>query len=127
MVLSTWTALTKGLDDSDLKMLTAYRDACRTLDGVTEEIFNDVVGEVPTKTLEKSRLDGIGSTITDLVVHAGLAPSKGAARKDLEAGGIYLNNTRADLTRSITSADLLFGKYLLLRKGKRSYAVLKTE
>ena len=95
-----------------------------SLDGVTEEIFNDVVGEVPTKDLELAKLDGAGSAIADLVVLAGLEPSKGAARKSLEAGGVYLNNVRADLARHVTSADLLFGKYLLLRKGKRSYAVL---
>jgi tyrosyl-tRNA synthetase len=96
-----------------------------SLDGVSESIFNDVVGEVPTKDFEKSKLETPGSSIADLIVHAGLAPSKGAARKDLEAGGIYLNNVRADHTRIVTTADLLFGKYLLLRKGKRSYAVLR--
>src|SRR6478736_1161494 len=96
-----------------------------SLDGVTETIFNDVVGEVPTKDLERARLEGAGAPIIDLIVHAGLEPSKGAARKSLEAGGVYLNNVRADLARSATSADLLFGKYLLLRKGKKSYAVLQ--
>jgi len=96
-----------------------------SLDGVTETIFNDVVGEVPTKELERAKLDGAGAAVIDLVVHAGLEPSKGAARKSLEAGGVYLNNVRAELTRSATSADLLFGKYLLLRKGKKSYAVLQ--
>jgi tyrosyl-tRNA synthetase len=95
-----------------------------TLDGVTEAIFNDVVGEVPTKDLEHGRLDGAGAPIADLVVQAGLETSKGAARKSLESGGIYLNNMRVDHTRSVTAADLLFGKHLLLRKGKRSYAVL---
>jgi tyrosyl-tRNA synthetase len=95
-----------------------------SLDGVSETIFNDVVGEVPTKEIEKSKLDGGGSPIADLIVHAGLAPSKGAARKDLEAGGIYLNNVRVDHTRAVTVTDLLFGKHLLLRKGKRTYAVL---
>jgi tyrosyl-tRNA synthetase len=96
-----------------------------SLDGVTEAIFNDVVGEVPTKDLEKAKLDGPGASIVDLVVLAGLEPSKGAARKALEAGGVYLNNARADLARSVTPADLQFGKHLLLRKGKKSYAVLK--
>ena len=97
-----------------------------SLDGITEEIFNDVAGEVPTKDLEKSRLDGAGMPIAELIVHAGLAPAKGAARKDLEAGGIYLNNVRvADHTRSVSAGDLLFGKYLLLRKGKKSYAVVR--
>ncbi len=106
-----------------------------SLEGISETIFNDVVGEVPTKDLEKNALGGadatgaivsFGSPITDLVVQAGLAPSKGAARKDLEAGGIYLNNVRVEHTRSVTTNDLLFGKYLLLRKGKRSYAVLRS-
>jgi tyrosyl-tRNA synthetase len=96
-----------------------------SLEGISENIFNDVVGEVPTKDLEKAKLEGAGSSIADLVVHSGLAPSKGAARKDLEAGGIYLNNVRVDHTRQVTTSDLLFGKYLLLRKGKRSYSVLR--
>ncbi|WP_069962986.1 tyrosine--tRNA ligase [Lacunisphaera limnophila] len=96
-----------------------------SLEGVTEAIFNDVVGEVPTKDLEKVRLEGPGAAIADLIVQSGLEASKGAARKALEAGGIYLNNVRVpDHTRTVTVADLLFGKHLLLRKGKRSYAVL---
>ena len=57
---------------------------------------------------------------------AGLAPSKGQARKDIEAGGIYLNNVRVtEVARAATTADLLFGKFLLLRKGKRTYALLR--
>ena len=98
-----------------------------SLDGVSEAVFNDVVGEVPTKELEKARLEGAGAPIAELVVQAGLAPSKGQARKDLESGGIYLNNSRVEHTRSVTTTDLLFGKHLLLRKGKRSYAVLATK
>lgn len=96
-----------------------------SLDGITEEIFNDVAGEVPTKDLEQAKLEGAGASIIDLIVHSGLENSKGAARKALEAGGINLNNVRVpDYTRSVTTNDLLFGKYLLLRKGKKSYAVL---
>jgi tyrosyl-tRNA synthetase len=95
------------------------------LEGITEAVFADVVGEVPTKELDKAKLAGAGLAMVDLVVHAGLAPSKGQARKDLEAGGVYLNNVRVtDVARSATAHDLLFGKYLLLRKGKRTYAVL---
>lgn len=96
-----------------------------SLDGVSETIFNDVVGEVPTKDLEKAKLEGAGAPIIDLIVQSGLASSKGAARKDLEAGGIYLNNVRANLKHRVTAKNLLFGKYLLLRKGKKTYAVLK--
>ncbi len=96
-----------------------------TLDGVTEDIFRDVVGEAPTKDFERAKLEGAGTSMIDLLVHSGLAPSKGQARKDIEGGGSYLNNLRvAEAARAVTAADLLFGKYLLLRKGKRTYTVL---
>ena len=96
------------------------------LEGITEEVFTDVVGEVPTKEFEKAKLAGAGTPVIDLLLHAGLCTSKGQARKDLEAGGIYLNSGRVtDHARPVTTGDLLFGKYLLLRKGKRTYAVLE--
>jgi tyrosyl-tRNA synthetase len=95
------------------------------LEGVSESTFNDIVGEVPTKTLTKTEFDGSGKTLLDLVVHSGLATSKGQGRKDTEAGGVYVNNVReTNPQREITSKDLLFGKHLLLRKGKRNYVVL---
>ncbi|PTX91236.1 tyrosine--tRNA ligase [Opitutus sp. ER46] len=93
----------------------------------SEETFRDVVGEVPTRDFERAKLEAAAApvTIIDLLLACGLAPSKGQARKDVEGGGIYLNNVRfAELGRTVATSDLLFGKYLLLRKGKRSYAVL---
>ena len=55
----------------------------------------------------------------------GLCPSKGQARKDIEGGGIYVNNIReTDPLRAVRLTDLLFGKHLLLRKGKRNYVVV---
>lgn len=113
---------------------TACADAIRAseimfggeLEGISESVFQDVVGEIPTKDLEKTKLEGAGSSLLDLLMHARLAPSRGQARKDVEGGGIYLNNVRVgESGRSVTTSDLLFGKYLLLRKGKRTYAVLR--
>ena len=91
----------------------------------TEETFRDVVGEVPTKEINATQLADAGAPLVELLVHSGLCPSKGQARKDIDGGGIYVNNVKStDNGRAITNADLLFGKYLLLRKGKRSYTVL---
>ena len=62
------------------------------------------------------------------ILFSGLCASKGQARKDLEGGGIYVNNVReAGLQRALTKNDLLFGKHLLLRKGKRNYVVLTVQ
>ena len=83
--------------------------------------FEDIDGEVPTREIEKSRLDGKGLPLVELTVLAGLCPSKGQARKDIEAGGINVNNHRErELDRMITAKDLIHG-HILLRKGKKNY------
>ena len=95
------------------------------LAGVSESTFNDIVGEVPTKEIEKAKLDGAGVPLVELLVHSGLCPSKGQARKDVEGGGVNINNVReAKFDRAVTATDLLFGKHLLLRKGKKNYVVV---
>jgi tyrosyl-tRNA synthetase len=95
------------------------------LAGISETTFNEIVGEVPTKDIAKAELDGAGKPLVELLVHGGLCQSKGQARKDIEGGGAYVNNVReANIQRTVTTKDLLFGKHLLLRKGKRNYVVL---
>ena len=70
---------------------------------------------------------GAGETpsIADLLTTAGLAPSKGAARRLLEQGGVYVNGVRASTDLDVGSVSPLPGKHLLLRKGARQYALLK--
>jgi tyrosyl-tRNA synthetase len=95
------------------------------LAGISEATFNDISGEVPAKEIEKARLAGAGMPLVELLVHAGLCPSKGQARKDIEGGGVNLNNVReASAARAVTVADLLFGKHVLLRKGKKNYVMI---
>jgi len=53
------------------------RDFIRGRDGgISETTFNDIVGEVPSKELEKNKLDGAGLPLVELLVHSGLCPSK---------------------------------------------------
>jgi tyrosyl-tRNA synthetase len=120
-------ALAKSVTDL-IHGASATQDAIRAseilfggnLEGISEATFNDVVGEVPSRQVE-----GKEWPLIEALVTSGLCPSKGQARKDLEGGGIYLNNIReTDPQRLISAKDLLFGKHLLLRKGKRNYVVL---
>ena len=98
------------------------------LEGISESTFNEIVGEVPTKDLEKAKLDDAGLPLVEALVVAGLCPSKGQARKDIEQGGVYINNVReANAQRAVTSSDLLFGKHILLRKGKKNYVVVSAK
>jgi tyrosyl-tRNA synthetase len=98
-----------------------------TIDVVNSKIdsFDCIIGEVPTKEIEKSKFSGAGIPLVELLVHAGLCSSKGQSRKDIEGGGMYINNIReANFQRVVTSNDLLFGKHILLRKGKKNYVVV---
>jgi tyrosyl-tRNA synthetase len=91
-----------------------------------EAVFEDVIAEIPNAELASAQLEGEGAALVDLLVASGLCPSKGQARRDLEGGGIYLNNVRSSgIEQRVTTADLLFGRTLLLRKGKKSYAALR--
>ncbi len=96
------------------------------LEGISEKIFADVVGEIPTQDIAKSLLEGAGTALVELLIQGKLCPSKGQARKDIEGGGISMNNQRiTEPGKTATLEDLLFGKYILLRKGKKTYAVLR--
>ncbi|MEY9944243.1 tyrosyl-tRNA synthetase [Kitasatospora sp. GAS1066B] len=64
--------------------------------------------------------------IADLLVAVGLAPSRSAARRTLKEGGAYLNNTKlADEDAVPTTADVLHGRWLVLRRGKRNLAAVE--
>jgi tyrosyl-tRNA synthetase len=111
---------------------TACLDAIRAteilfgapIDGITDGTLDVLSAEIPNATTSPASLsDGI--PLTDALVSTGLCPSKGQARKDIEAGGIYLNGSRCtESTRSLTTADLLHQRAVLLRKGKRAWAIL---
>ncbi len=67
-----------------------------------------------------------GETIVDLLVGAGLADSKGAARRSIKEGGMYANNERVESEDFVpASEDFLHGRWLVLRRGKKNFAGVK--
>jgi tyrosyl-tRNA synthetase len=89
---------------------------------VHPQVFDVLAGEIPTVTVSGEA----EMTIVDLVTQAGLAKSKSEARRSVEQGGIYLNQQRIDdVARKITPQDWIGGSNLLLRKGKKEYALLR--
>ncbi|MEV7603321.1 tyrosine--tRNA ligase [Kitasatospora sp. NPDC089797] len=61
--------------------------------------------------------------VVDLLVAVGLAPSRSAARRTVKEGGAYLNNVKVTDEEAVpTEADLLHGRWLVLRRGKRNLA-----
>ncbi|KKK06063.1 tyrosine--tRNA ligase [Micromonospora sp. HK10] len=61
--------------------------------------------------------------VAGLLKESGLVPSMKEARRVIAEGGAYVNNTRiAAVDATVSEADLLHGRYLVLRRGKRSFA-----
>lgn len=79
-----------------------------------------VAEEVPSTVVERARLEG-GVDIVDLLVETGLFKSKGEARRTIN--GVAVNSERVDDTRSVTHADLLHERWVLLRRGKTYHLV----
>jgi tyrosyl-tRNA synthetase len=94
-----------------------------------EQTLLELVKEAPSSTFAKARLDGEGTPIVDMLVEAAkLWPSKGEAKRSIQSGSANLNNLRVtDLQQKVTAKDLLHGKYLVLRKGKKDYYLLRVE
>ncbi|MFB9365728.1 tyrosine--tRNA ligase [Kitasatospora albolonga] len=64
--------------------------------------------------------------IVDLLVEAGLAPSRSGARRTIKEGGAYLNNEKVTDEEAVpVASDLLHGRWLVLRRGKRNIAAVE--
>ncbi|MFF8774649.1 tyrosine--tRNA ligase [Kitasatospora sp. NPDC015120] len=62
-------------------------------------------------------------SVVDLLVAVGLSPSRSAARRTIKEGGAYLNNVKVTDEEAVPAeADLLHGRWLVLRRGKRNLA-----
>ena len=115
------TAIIHGAD-----VVTAVEAASRILFQASDEIptpetIGMLADEMPSTTLDITDV-----TLVDLLVQAKLADSKGAARKLIEGGGVYLHNERqTQPTRRLSSADLKWPGALLLRAGKKNYHLVR--
>ena len=91
-------------------------------DAALSEIFADV----PSHEFARSTLDGDGLLLVEALKATGLAAGTTAARRTVEQGGAYVNNRRVtDVAHRLTAADLVGSSTLVLRSGKKSYAVAR--
>lgn len=85
-----------------------------------------VFEDVPSTELPADEIVGQGMGLVDLLARVGLAPSKGEARRLVQAGGIYLNNRRAsDPAARVTRDHAIGGRLLVLRKGQREQRLVR--
>jgi len=111
--------------------LTAARQATEIFFGAEIASLDDaalaeIFADVPSGEFPRTSLDGDGLLLVDALEATGLAKSKGAARRTIEQGGGYVNNRRvADVGYRLTPRDLAGAATLVLRSGKKSYALAR--
>lgn len=90
------------------------------------EVFEVLAQEIPVAHLPRAEVEGL--PLLDGLVRAGLATSKGDARRGIQGGGFSVNGepVRAP-ERRLGAADLLAGRWVMLQKGRKSYALLVVE
>jgi tyrosyl-tRNA synthetase len=86
----------------------------------------DIFAEVPSSEMPRDAFEGNGIPLVDLVLACNSASSNSAARRLIADGGIYINNRRAsDNLATIGLSTLIDGQFLVLRKGRREYHLVR--
>jgi tyrosyl-tRNA synthetase len=114
------TALVHGADEVEhAKAAAAALFGGGDLAGIRPDTLASALREAGGTTLPAGEMPAI----LDLLVAAGLAKSKGEARRTVAEGGAYLNNVRVeDAELQPTASDLVAGSWLVLRRGKKKFA-----
>jgi len=114
------TALVHGADTA-----AAAAEASQALFGDGDLASLDAATlETAFADLPRASLRDPMPSVLDLLVESGLSESRGQARRTLNEGGAYVNNQRVtDATAVPDQSELLAGRWLLLRRGKRNLAV----
>jgi tyrosyl-tRNA synthetase len=95
--------------------------------GLSARDVLDIFADVPSHDFPRNAFADTGLALIDAIVACGIAPSKGAARRLIESGGIYVNNRRvSDIQTTLSLSTLIEGQYLVLRKGAKDYHLART-
>ncbi len=99
-----------------------YSEDVATLD---EQTLLEVFADAPSSTLPLTSLGGAGVDLVEVLAASGLVASKHAARNAIAQGGAYVNNRRAPGDARLTASDLIAGRYVVLRRGRRELHLLR--
>ena len=109
---------------AELAAAALFGEEVATLD---ERSLLDVFADAPSTSVARHRLDGGRVSLVDLMVETELAPVQGPGPHHRSSRGVPTSTTaaRTDVDRSIGIDDLVAGRYLVLRRGKKDYHLVR--
>lgn len=115
------TALVHG-EDAAAEAAGASTSFATKADALGEDQLTALAGELPTTEIARSELGA--RTLAKVLVDTGLVSSLSEARRTLAGGGAYVNDIAQSDDRPLGDADVLHGRFVLLRRGKRTRHLL---
>lgn len=92
------------------------------LDRLSGDEIEEGLKDVPSITVED-----LAKNLVDLLVQVGAVPSKRQAREAIQSGSVYINDVRhTEIETSLAQLSRLAGNYIVIRRGKRNYFLVKT-
>lgn len=115
------TALVHG----DVALSAAQRISQSLFSGDTSMLTESDLVQLAQDGMPRAELAISLEGLTDVLAAAGLAKSKTEARTFIQSGSVSINGTKCDaLDHKINADERLFGRYTLLRRGKKSYCLV---
>lgn len=97
------------------------------LSDLSDEKLRELFPQVPSVAMSRADLER-GIPVAELLVKANLAASKGEARRLIDGGGAYLNNVKIESPAMVVTREHLASESsMVLRAGKKSYAIARFE
>lgn len=101
------------------------KSTAEDLKGLDEKTFLDVFEGVPQAEVAKAKFEAGLDMIAALSAETGFLKSNGEARRALQQNSVSVNKEKVAEDYTLTTADLINGKYVILNKGKKTTFILK--
>lgn len=116
--------LENAIRASEILFGKSTEEELRSLDHKT---LMQVFDGVPQHNISRSSIASGMDIVTFLADHTGIFPSRGEARKMVQANGLSVNKAKVDVEKEITHSDLLNDSVILIQKGKKNYYLVVIE
>ncbi len=116
-------ALLRAQETTEILFGSSFEEFKRLSSEEIEDAFGaDITFKIAKSAFEEG-LDAVSLAGEKTSVYT----SKGEARKNIQGNGLSVNKEKATIERKFVTADLLYGKYLLVQKGKKNYYLIVAE
>ncbi len=109
----------------EVALMAARRISASLFSGELADLTENDLEQLAQDGMPGVQLDGANGSLIDALVAAGLAKSKSEARTFIQGGSVAINGAKADtIDHQIAGEERLYGRFTILRRGKKNYGLV---